>query len=107
MKSIIIGAGKVGFSIAQMLSAEEHDVIIIEQDEERHNLVQEVLDVQVIKGSGAASTILEMAGIRTADMVVAVTETDELNMIACLLAKQYGVRIYRNTPFFAGSPARN
>jgi len=92
MKSIIIGAGKVGFSIAQMLSSEEHDVVVIEQDEDRQNVVEEALDVQVIKGSGASSAVLETAGVKTADMVVAVTETDELNMIACLLAKQYGVQ---------------
>ncbi len=110
MKSIIIGAGKVGFSIAQMLSVEEHDVVIIEQDEERYEVIEELLDVQVIKGSGASSSVLEAAGIRTADMVVAVTEIDELNMIACLLAKQYGIKTtiarvrnpeYIETPHFS------
>lgn len=103
MKAIIIGAGKVGFSIAQLLSNEEHDVVVIEQDEERSQLVDQVLDVQVINGSGASWKVLEAAGVRHADMVVAVTEIDELNMIACLLAKQYGVKTtvarVRNTEY--------
>jgi len=103
MKAIIIGAGKVGFSIAQLLSDENHDVVVIEQDEERAQLVNQVLDVQVINGSGASWKVLESAGVRHANMVVAVTEIDELNMIACLLAKQYGVKTtvarVRNTEY--------
>lgn len=103
MKAIIIGAGKVGFSIAQLLSSEEHDVVVIEQDEERSQLVDQALDVKVINGSGASWRVLENAGVRHADMVVAVTELDELNMIACLLAKQYGVKTtvarVRNTEY--------
>lgn len=110
MKSIIIGAGKVGFSIAQLLSSEDHDVIVIDQDEERVQLIDEVLDVQVMHGSGASYRTLEAAGVKSTDMVVAVTETDELNMIACLLAKQYGVKTtvarvrnpdYVETPHFS------
>ncbi len=103
MKAIIIGAGKVGFSIAQLLSNEDNDVVVIEQDEERSQVVDQVLDVQVINGSGASWKVLESAGVRHADMVVAVTEIDELNMIACLLAKQYGVKTtvarVRNTEY--------
>lgn len=92
MHSIIIGAGKVGFSIAQLLSLENHDVVVIEQDEERLKTVEESLDVQVLNGSCASWAILEAAGVKNADMLVAVTEVDELNMIACLQAKQYGVK---------------
>lgn len=92
MKSIIIGAGKMGFSIAQLLSSENHDVVIIDNDEERVNLVDEVLDVQVIEGTGSSWRVLESAGVQYADMLVAVTENDELNMISCFVAKQYGVK---------------
>lgn len=110
MKSIIIGAGKVGFSIAQLLSSENQDVVVIEQDEERVKLLEQTLDVQVIQGSGASWSVLEMAGVKSAEMVVSVTEYDELNMIACLLAKQYGVKTtiarvrnpdYVETPHFS------
>jgi len=110
MKSIIIGAGKVGYSIAQLLSSENHDVVVIEQDEERLDIVDDGLDVQVILGNGSSWKTLETAGVKEADMVIAVTEMDELNMIACLLAKQYGVKTtvarvrnteYLETPHFS------
>ena len=92
MKAIIIGAGKVGFSIAQLLSTEDHDVVIIEQSLERQEILEETLDVQVIGGSGSSTSVLEAAGVRSADMLLAVTEFDELNMVACLLGKKYGVK---------------
>ncbi len=92
MKVIIIGAGKVGFSMAQLLSAEDHDVTVIEQTPERQQILEEMLDVQVIPGSGSSTSILRSAGVETADMLLAVTEFDELNMISCLIAKQYGAK---------------
>jgi len=92
VKAIIIGAGKVGFSIAQLLSKEDHDVVIIEQSPERQEILEETLDVQVIDGSGSSTSVLEAAGVRSADMLLAVTEHDELNMVACLLGKKYGVK---------------
>ncbi|NLJ73074.1 MAG: Trk system potassium transporter TrkA [Syntrophomonadaceae bacterium] len=110
MRAIIIGAGKVGFSIAQLLSLEEHDVIVIEENEERAIVVEELLDVQVINGNGASWKVLESVGVRHTDLVIAVTEIDELNMIACLLAKQYGAKTtvarvrninYVETPHFS------
>lgn len=91
MRVVIIGAGKVGFNIGQILSNENHDVVIIEKNEERYRIIQESLDVQAINGSGASSQVLEEADIRAADLLIAVTEYDELNMISCILAKQYGV----------------
>ncbi|AFV13050.1 Trk system potassium uptake protein TrkA [Thermacetogenium phaeum DSM 12270] len=91
MRVIVVGAGKVGFNIAQILSREGHDVVLIEKDEERIQVVQEHLDIQTICGSGASCATLEEAGVREADMFVAVTESDELNLVACIMAKQYGV----------------
>jgi len=91
MRVIIIGAGKVGYNIAQILSNENHDVVVIEKIEERCKIIEENLDVQVIQGSGSSSDILYEAGIQSTDLFIAVTEADELNMIACLLAKGYGV----------------
>lgn len=92
MKVIIIGAGKVGFSMAELLSNENHDVVVIEQSPERQQVMEETLDIQVIGGSGSSTSVLESAGARDADMLLAVTEFDELNMVACLLAKKYGVK---------------
>ncbi|PKM83190.1 MAG: Trk system potassium transporter TrkA [Firmicutes bacterium HGW-Firmicutes-14] len=91
MHAIIIGTGKVGFSIAQMLSLEGHEVTVIEKDEERRRIVQESLDVQTLLGSGASPVVLEEAGVTSTDLVVAVTEMDELNIVSCMIAKQYGV----------------
>ncbi len=67
-------------------------MVIIEQSPERQQLLEEALDVQVIYGSGSSTSVLEAAGVRSADMLFAVTEYDELNMIACLLAKKYGIK---------------
>lgn len=90
MKAIIVGAGKVGYNIAQMLSFEGHDVTVIEIDEERLKAVEEHLDVQAINGNGASADLLKSAGVGEADLLAAVTERDELNMVACMIAKSYG-----------------
>lgn len=92
MKVIIIGAGKVGFSMAQLLSSENHDVTIIEQSHQRQQVLEDMLDVQVIRGSGSSKSVLESAGVQNADMLLAVTQFDELNMVACMLAKRYGAK---------------
>ncbi|MFQ5900005.1 MAG: Trk system potassium transporter TrkA [Thermodesulfobacteriota bacterium] len=86
MKAIIIGAGVVGYAIAKRLSAEGQDVIIIEKNEKRIRDMQETLDVKVIQGSGSSPKVLKEADIEHADMVIAVTDSDEVNMIACLIA---------------------
>lgn len=86
MKVIIIGAGEVGYHIADSLSREGLDTVVIDRNEERLHDVSEMLDVQTIQGSGSSPEILKRAGLAQADMVVAVTDSDETNMIACLLA---------------------
>ncbi|MBI5286168.1 MAG: NAD-binding protein, partial [Deltaproteobacteria bacterium] len=86
MRIIIIGAGVVGYTIAKKLSGEAQDVVVIEKDERRIREVKETLDVKVIHGSGSSPKVLQEAGIEHADMVIAVTDSDEVNMIACLIA---------------------
>jgi trk system potassium uptake protein TrkA len=86
MKVIIIGAGEVGYHIADSLSREGIDTVVIDRNEERLHEISEALDVQTILGSGSSPEILKRAGMANADMVVAVTDSDEANMIACLLA---------------------
>ena len=63
MRAVIIGAGKIGYNIAQTLSQEGHDVIVIEQDEERKQVVEDNLDVQAMQGNGADSRLLESIDI--------------------------------------------
>lgn len=90
MQVIIVGAGKVGFNLAQMLSS-EHDVLVIEKNDERREIIGELLDIQTLNGNGASPAVLREANIRGADMLIAVTEMDEINMVACMVAKQFGV----------------
>ena len=91
MKIIIIGAGKVGKQIAETLSSENHDVILIEKDETRRQMAQDNLDVITILGNGVNVRTLEKAGIKQTDMLIAVTNSDEVNMLACMTAKQFDV----------------
>ncbi|AKB54245.1 MULTISPECIES: Trk system potassium transporter TrkA [Methanosarcina] len=84
MKAIVIGAGEVGYHIAKFLSA-THDVIVVEKDEDVARRVDE-LDVQVLEGNGANADILASI-IHDADILVAVTGIDEVNIVACMTAK--------------------
>jgi trk system potassium uptake protein TrkA len=107
MKTIVIGAGEVGYHIAERLSREGNDVTVIEQDPEIRLRVQEELDVLTLEGSGSSPRVLEEAGVREADLLIAVADIDEVNVTACLLGKEYGVarRIARvRNPDFSESP---
>jgi len=88
VKIIIAGAGEVGFHIAQRLSRENQDVLLIDKDPEKINRINDELDVQAILGSGTSPGMLKDSGIAEADMLVAATDSDEVNLIACMLARQ-------------------
>ena len=83
MRIIIIGAGEVGFHIAGRLVAEEKEVVFIDKDQEVLDRLSDRLDVETVCGSGSTPQVLESAGIKTADMLMAVTDSDEVNIIAC------------------------
>ena len=87
MKIIIIGAGEVGFNIAQRLSEENHDVVVIDKDQNKINHLQTIIDVQAVVGSGTSPSILHEAGIKESDIIVAATDSDEANLIACFYAQ--------------------
>lgn len=91
MKIIIVGAGKVGFVLAHMLSNEDHDVTVVDRNPSRIETVEERLDVNTVLGSCASTDVLMKAGVQDADMLLAVTERDELNIVSCFIAKSYGV----------------
>lgn len=98
MKIIIVGAGEVGFHIAQRLSEESQDVVLIDKDPAQIKRINENLDVQAFLGSGTSPSLLKDSGIETADMLVAATDSDEVNLIACLLARnlnQYMLKVAR------------
>jgi len=87
LKIIIVGAGEVGYHISQRLSEENQEVFLIDKDAEKIRRITENLDVQAILGSGTSPKILRASGIKEADMLVAATDSDEVNLFACLLAK--------------------
>lgn len=91
LKIIVIGAGKVGCQIAKTLSSENHDVTLIEKDDSIRQSAQNNLDVLTILGNGTNVLTLEEARIIQTDMLIAVTSSDEVNMLACMIAKQFGV----------------
>lgn len=91
MKIILVGAGKVGYSLAQRLSRDDHDVIVIERDAERITILENNLDVSIVQGNGADPDLLRRIGLDDVGMLIAVTDTDEVNMLACLVAKVCGV----------------
>ncbi len=92
MRVIVVGAGVVGYNTAVMISQEHHDVVVIEESEEKIDRIRRKLDVMTVQGNGANPTVLEEAGARQADLVVAATDIDEVNMVACFTAKQMGAR---------------
>ena len=91
MYIIILGAGDVGYNLAKLLCYEKHDIVIIEPDAIRARRARENLDVQVMEGTGSSPSDLERAGIKKADMIVAVSNNDEVNLLACLIATHYHV----------------
>ena len=90
MKIIIIGDGKVGYSLAESLSKENNDVTIIDKDPEALKKASEFLDVMCIRGNGVSTSILMEAGVSEADLLIAATTSDEMNMVCCLTGKKLG-----------------
>lgn len=93
MKIIIIGAGEIGYDLASVLSKEKHDVIVLDRDRERLNVVTENLDVLCFEGNATSVKDLVEAGVKDADILIAVTSIDEVNMIASMMSKRLGVNM--------------
>ncbi|KPJ61572.1 MAG: hypothetical protein AMJ46_00200 [Latescibacteria bacterium DG_63] len=91
MNIIIVGGGDIGFNLAKMLSYEKHDIFLIEKEQDNYARAVDALDVQVLHGSGSSFQMLERAGIKETDLLIAVTDCDEVNLLAAITAKQYGV----------------
>lgn len=91
MKAIIIGAGEVGFHIAKLLTVQDNDVVLIDESDAACDRVNEQLDLQTLRGPGASPRLLKTAGIEEADLLIAVTNSDEINMLACQIADRYSV----------------
>ncbi|WP_301860141.1 Trk system potassium transporter TrkA [uncultured Megasphaera sp.] len=91
MRIVIVGAGKFGYSIAELLSNEQFDVVVVDHDEGRLEIVKNTLDVLTILANGASPITMNDPDIRGADILVAATAVDEVNMVACILAKKHGI----------------
>src|ERR687898_47869 len=109
LHTVIIGAGEVGLNTARMLSHEGHSVVLVEQDEKLVEKATEELDALVIAGNGANPKLLDEAGIKSSDLLVAASNSDEVNIIACLAAKAQGVsrtvaRIHNPDYYEPGEP---
>ena len=91
-KIIIIGAGEVGNFLASKLSSEQHDVTVVEQNPTRVEELNSTLDALVIKGNGGSPSSLFQAGSEEADLIIAVTDDENVNMLSCYLAKNMGTK---------------
>lgn len=92
MKIVIVGNGKVGFSLAEQLVAERHDVTVVDIRDKNLSTASDTLDLMVIQGNGVSTTTLLEAGVDSADILAATTNSDEVNMVCCLLAKNLGTK---------------
>lgn len=90
MKIIVVGIGKVGYTVADQLSNEHHDVTIVDTNEKVLNAVLNNLDVIAVHGNGASRKVLSEAGVEESDLVIALTGSDEINLLCCLLATKLG-----------------
>ncbi|MEH6548571.1 MAG: Trk system potassium transporter TrkA [Pseudomonadales bacterium] len=86
MKIIILGAGQVGATLAEQLASEHNDITLVDSDADRLRELQDRLDISTVVGEASHPSVLRQAGAEDADMLVAVTSTDEINMVACRVA---------------------
>ncbi|MEQ8766276.1 MAG: Trk system potassium transporter TrkA [Planctomycetota bacterium] len=90
MRITIVGAGNVGSTLAERLRRENHDIIVIDRDEQRADMLREALDILVVCGNGANPDVLKKAQVRDCEMFLAVTDRDETNLLACVMAHRLG-----------------
>ncbi|MDR2591428.1 MAG: Trk system potassium transporter TrkA [Chitinispirillales bacterium] len=91
MNIIIVGAGVLGIGLTEYLSRFNHEITLVEHDDAVADAVESRLDVMTVVGSGSNPAVLEQAGIRNADMIIAATPSDDVNLLACHFAMQYRV----------------
>ncbi|MCB9799411.1 MAG: Trk system potassium transporter TrkA [Candidatus Omnitrophica bacterium] len=92
MKIVILGIGETGYYLAQLLSQEKHDLILIEKDAKKVQYATEHLDVQIIHGDGANALVLEPLLDEKTDFFIAATDRDEVNILATLIARNFGTQ---------------
>ena len=91
MRIVIIGGGQTGAHLAEKFCEDEHDVVVIDSDPARLTELDAHLDLMSVQGDGANPGVLEEADVERADMVVAVTDRDDTNILSCIFARARGV----------------
>ena len=92
MRIIIAGAGEVGFHLAKSLTSEKQEIVVVDTDQNRLNYISNHLDVVTVKGSSTSYRFLEEANVHKADLVIAVTPSEEINLVTCIFAKKLGAK---------------
>ena len=87
---IVVGGGKVGATLVERLSRENHDVTLIDKNRVKLDAITGAYDVMGVEGNGASFAVQKEAGIDSADLLISVTDSDELNLLCCTLAKRAG-----------------
>ncbi len=97
MRIMIVGAGLVGQYLCGKFSAEGHEVVLVDRDKDKLSRIERDLNIMTVHGSGASARILAEASIARTDLFIAVTDSDEVNLISCIMSRQYevGTRIAR------------
>ena len=109
MRIMIVGAGQVGYYLAQKLSVEGQNVVLVDRDASKLRILERELNILTVQGSGASTRVLEEAGIDQTDLFIAVTDSDEVNLVACIISKEYNVKTriarVRNEDFYTQGSA--
>ena len=90
MKIVIVGDGKMGFALTERLSKDGHDVVVIDRNARLLEECQQSFDVMAVQGNGASMEVLMEAGVESADLLIAVTNSDEINILCCMMANKLG-----------------
>ncbi len=108
---MIVGAGQVGYHLCEKLSVEGQEVVLVDTDEPKLRRIERELNILPMPGSGASARVLEEAGIEQTDLFIAVTDSDEVNLISCIMTKQYNVKTrvarVRNEDFYDSGQSLN
>ena len=90
MKIIIVGLGKIGYKLAELLSSEEHEITAVDSSPDKIRYIVNEHNIMGVVGSGTDANVLKEAGVNDADLLIAVTGSDETNLLSCLIAKKTG-----------------
>ena len=92
MNVVVVGGGKVGQLLTQLLVEENHNVVVIDNDENILEYIQTNFDVAVVSGNGATVEVQDEAGVKDSDIVIAATSSDEINLLCCVVANMLGAK---------------